>query len=100
MSVLFVCGAFALVSSLCETLMLRMSEDSKTAIFCLSQSVCVCVCPAVGVGAAHGPRSCIMVLFQEELDVRVFTGRDVSRPVCVSVYSGGSIPSPYGQCVI
>lgn len=58
------------------------------------------MCPAVGAGAAHEPRSCIVVLFQEELDVRVFTGRDVSRPVCVSVCSGGSIPSPYGQYVI
>lgn len=40
-----------------------------------------------------GPHSCIMVLFQEELDVRVFTGRELCVKACLCVHVLGWVHS-------
>lgn len=100
MDILWVYGAFAFVSP--SHFMWndndkgRLVDDSNNAFFCLSQSVSLLSVLMLLTGLAAVSWCCSR---KSWMCVCLLAGSCVSRPVCVSMCSGGSIPSPYGQCV-
>lgn len=96
--ILWVYGAFAFVSP--SHFMWNdddkgpLVDDSNNAIFCLSQSVSLVLMLLTGLAAVSWCCS-----RKSWMCMCLLAGSCVSRPVCVSMCSGGSIPSPYGQCV-